>query len=209
MRTLPLLVLTTVLFSTSSVAHSEREWRFRVYLDDTEIGSHVFRIKESGNERRVESDARFSIRLLLIEAYRYSHRAEEHWSGDCLREIDSRTDDNGEMLTVHGTQRPARFELLTPDQAQYASGCIMSFAYWNPVMLRQGHLLNAQTGELQSVRIEALGAETIPVRGQPVATRRYGVHGPDFRIDLWYAANNQWVQLESRTGGRLLRYRMH
>jgi len=208
MKTMPLMILTAALASASAHASSEREWRFRVFLDEDEIGSHVFRVRESGNERRVESDARFRVRFLFVEAYRYSHRAEERWAGNCLREIDSRTDDNGETLTVHGTQRPSRFELMTQSGSQHASGCLMSFAYWNPVMLRQDRLLNAQTGELQDVRIEALGAETIPVRGQLVPAQRYGVHGPDFRIDLWYATDNQWVQLESRTGGRLLRYRM-
>ena len=33
------------------------------------------------------------------------------------------------------------------------------------------------------------------------------LHAEDFRIDLWYAAGDEWVQLESRTsGGRALRY---
>ncbi len=53
---------------------------------------------------------------------------------------------------------------------------------------------------------EPLGEETLSVRGAPLNARRYAVHPPKFRIDLWYADAN-WVQLESRTdGGQLLRY---
>lgn len=76
----------------------------------------------------------------------------------------------------------------------------------HPAILRQPRLLNVQSGELTEVRIEPLGEETLRVRGAPLNARRYAVHAPKFRIDLWYAEAN-WVQLESRTdGGRLLRY---
>jgi len=40
-----------------------------------------------------------------------------------------------------------------------------------------------------------------------MSTRRYALHGPDLRIDLWYTADGRWVQLESRTSrGGILKY---
>ena len=186
----PLLVAAAFAPGVAS-ANVEREWRFRVLLDASEVGTHTFRVTEHGGERLVTSDARFKVKILFINAYSYSHEARERWQGDCLSELDARTDDNGERVTVR--KRP--------------SACVMSFAYWNPRMLQQKQLLNAQTGELTEVRIEPLGEETLRVRGAPLSARRYAVHAPKFRIDLWYAADSSWVQLESRTGsGRLLRY---
>lgn len=191
MSFLRLLLVATVLAPAPAAAGVEREWRFRVLLDAREVGTHTFRVTEHGGERLVTSDARFQVKLLFINAYNYAHEARERWQGDCLSALDARTDDNGERVTVR-TRPPA---------------CVMSFAYWNPRMLEQKQLLNAQTGELTEVRIEPLGEETLRVRGAPLSARRYAVHASKFRIDLWYAADSSWVQLESRTAsGRLLRY---
>ena len=191
MSLLRALLLAAMLAPGLGLASAEREWRFRVLLDASEVGSHTFRVTERGGERLVESDARFKVKVLFIDAYSYAHEARERWQGDCLAELDARTDDNGERLTARA--RPL--------------ACVMSFAYWNPRMLQQSRLLNAQTGELTEVRIEPLGEETLRVRGAPLSAQRYAVHTPKFRVDVWYAADANWVQLESRTaGGRLLRY---
>lgn len=191
MSFLRVLLAAAVLAPGLASASAEREWRFRVLLDASEVGTHTFRVTDHVGERLVTSSARFKVKLLFINAYTYAHDARERWQGDCLSELDARTDDNGERVTVR--TRP--------------SACVMSFAYWNPRMLEQKQLLNAQTGELTEVRIQPLGEETVRVRGAPLSARRYAVHAPKFRIDLWYAADSSWVQLESRTaGGRLLRY---
>lgn len=201
------LLMLAVLAPAAAPASTGQEWQFRVLLDEREVGSHRFRVSDSGGERRVESDARFTVKFLFIDAYTYVHQARERWQGDCLTAFESRTDDNGKQLAVRGTRTAGRFEVAAAKVQADLPACVMSFAYWNPAMLRQARLLNAQTGELVDVRVEPLGEETIAVRGAPLATRRYALHAPDFRIDVWYGAGNQWVQLESRTeGGRLLRY---
>ena len=87
------------------------------------------------------------------------------------------------------------------------AGCIMSFAYWNPQMLYQTRLLNAQTGALGPARIVDLGNETIAVRGAPVAAKRYSITGTKKPIDLWYSASDEWLALEpTLASGRHLRY---
>jgi len=200
-------LLAAALVPGLAAAAAEREWRFRVLLDEAEVGTHTFRVEERDGERRVASDARFTVKFLFFDAYTYSHRARERWQGECLSGIEARTDDNGESLAVRGARRGAHFEVATHDGTARLPGCVMSFAYWNPRMLAQPRLLNAQTGEYTEVKIEPLGEETLSVRGAPLRARRYVLSAEDFRIDLWYAASDEWVQLESRTsGGRVLRY---
>jgi len=207
MSGLRLLLLAAVLVPGLAFAGVEREWRFRVLLDGSEVGTHRFRVAEGDGERRVESDARFKVKILFIDAYTYAHEARERWQGDCLSELDARTDDNGKRIAVRGASDGARFVIEGAGADARLPGCVMSFAYWNPVMLKQPRLLNVQTGELTDVRIEPLGEETLRVRGAETNARRYAVHAPKFRIDLWYAAGQGWVQLESRTeSGRMLRY---
>jgi hypothetical protein len=201
-------LLALALFAPTLAAPSlVREWRFRVLLDEREVGSHVFSVVERDGERWVASDAQFTVRFLFLDAYRYVHTARERWDGDCLTAIESHTDDNGKQLTVRGMRTGGQFEVATVSGPAELPGCVMSFAYWNPAILRQARLLNAQNGALVDVRVEPLGEEAVLVRGSAVLARRYALHAPDFRIDVWYAAGRDWVQLESRTGGgRLLRY---
>lgn len=206
MSPLRFVLLAAALVPGLALASAEREWRFRVLLDGSEVGTHSFRVAERDGERRVESDARFAVKLLFINAYTYAHEARERWQGDCLKELEARTDDNGKRIAVRGASNGAKFEVEVPGGAQLP-GCVMSFAYWNPAMLKQPRLLNVQTGELTDVRIEPLGEESLRVRGAATNARRYALHAPKFRIDLWYASGGNWVQLESRTeSGRLLRY---
>jgi len=202
----PLMVLLAMVPGLA-IASTGEEWRFRVLLDDREVGTHTFRVETHDGERRVQSNAQFNVKFLFIDAYTYAHTAQERWNGNCLKVIESHTDDNGDRFSVQGMRRGSRFELAATGFRSELPGCVMSFAYWNPAMLRQGELLNAQTGELLKVRVEPLGEETLNVRGAPVAARRYALHAPKFRIDVWYAADRQWVQLESTTeSGRKLRY---
>ncbi len=201
------LLLLVALAPSAASAGTSQEWRFRVLLDGREIGSHEFRVTERDGERHVESDARFTVKFLFIDAYTYTHRARERWQGDCLAAIEADTDDNGEALAVRGARDGEGFAVDTADGRAQLPGCVMSFAYWNPAMLRQAELLNAQTGELVAVRVEPLGEETVAARDASLAARRYALHAPGLRIDVWYADGSQWVQLESRTSdGRLLRY---
>lgn len=189
------------------LASVEREWRFRVLVDDAEVGTHTFRVALQGDERRVEIDARFKVKIWFIDAYNYAHQARERWQGECLQEIEARTDDNGTKKAVRGARNGSQFEVDGPNAKETMPACVMSFAYWNPAMLKQTRLLNAQTGELTNVRIEPLGEEMLQVRGAPLSAQRYAIHAPEYRIDLWYAAGTQWVRLETRTAsGRMLRY---
>lgn len=207
MKKLIATLLAAALLPGLAAANAEREWRFRVLLDGSEVGTHTFRVLERDGERRVASDARFTVKFLFFDAYTYAHQAAERWQGDCLAQIEASTDDNGERLAVRGAQRGAYFEVKGRDGAQRLPACVMSFAYWNPKMLEQPRLLNAQTGELTDVRVQALGEETLNVRGAPLRARRYTLTAEDRRIDLWYTADAEWVQLESSvSSGRRLRY---
>jgi hypothetical protein len=180
---------------TSAAAPGEpRTWSFRVLLGDREIGTHVFEVETTGATRQVRSEARFRVSFLFIDAYRYAHTAAERWDGDCLVSIDARTDTNGRRRLVTASPEP----------------CVMSFAYWNPAILTQSRLLNAQTGAIETVRVDSLGTDTIPVRGAPTGALRYALEAGAFRIDVWYAVRpdgtREWVRLETRTKGRTLAY---
>ena len=191
MRTLAIGLLCTV-----SVGANATEWDFRARLDDKPIGSHRFSVSVAGNERTLRSEARFAVKFFGITAYRYRHDATEHWRGDCLSELTAATDDDGKASKVHldGTA---------------LKGCAMTFAYWNPQIQTQTRLLNAQTGEFESVRIERAGEGSLKVRGLPITATRWRITGPAQPIDVWYSPQGDWVGLDSTVGsGRKLSYRL-
>ena len=122
----------------------------------------------------------------------------------------ARTDDNGDRPTVDAKMENGQLAVIRSGGSSSIGGCVMSFAYWNPQMLRQARLLNAQTGEFETVKISALGDDNIVVRGATVAAKRYRITGPKNPIDLWYSQSDEWLALESAVaGGRRLRYRLN
>ena len=214
MKTRMLALMVTALMGNSqpalpTVADEPLDWQFKVYLDDDPVGVHRFKLDAGEAARKVRSEARFTVRFLTIKAYAYEHEAEETWRGDCLTTLKARTDDNGQQSTVIGQERGGRFELRKGSVAEQLTGCIMTFAYWNPLMLKQSRLLNPQSGDYIPVKIEARGREQVPVKGLPVSAERYHLDAGKFQIDLWYADGGRWVALDSLLdSGHTLRYRI-
>ena len=184
------------------------EWRFRVMLDSKDIGEHRFVLRADGPERELRSEARFDVRILMFNAYRYVHEATERWNGNCLVSLASNTDSNGDLESVRASTAGSRLSVERTGRREEHDGCVMTFAYWNPQILAARRLLNSQSGELVPVTITDAGTETLTVRGRPVTANRHRIQGPDLRIDIWYAGA-QWIALEAPAkGGRRLRYEL-
>jgi len=188
------------LLTAPAVAQS-RVWDFRAFLDDAPIGYHRFTLSGEGAARELKSETRFEVKVLFITAYRYVHDATERWRGNCLESITARTDDNGERSVVEASGNADGLVVTGTGGRETLPACIMSFAYWNPQMLRQARLLNAQTGKFEAVKVALVGEETITVRGAAVNAKRYRITGPKNPIDLWYSAADEWLALESVLGG--------
>ena len=179
-------------WQVSSMDVATREWRFDVSLDGRHIGEHRYLLREAPDSRELVSEARFNVRFLFFDAYRYEHRAQERWRGDCVERLDSRTDTNGKKTAVEMTPPPG--------------DCVQTFAYWNPSILEARRLLNPQTGEYVYVEVTPMGREIIAGR-QTERFRLLGDGRSPLEIDLWYTPARDWVALESRTPeGRRLRY---
>lgn len=184
-----------------------KNWRFRVYLDEKEIGAHTFTVQKSSDQVQVISSARFDVKVLFINAYQYRHEAKEVWRDKCLTDLSAQTDDNGKQLSVKATQSATGIHVVTEKKQFNVAGCVMSFAYWNPAMLQQTRLLNAQTGEYEPVTIKSLNTTTLQISGKALAAQQYKLIGKKLQIDLWYAPDGTWLALESVTeSGARLRY---
>jgi hypothetical protein len=154
--------------------------------------------------------ADLTVKILGITAFRYRHHAIEHWKGDCLTAMDSTTDDDGKPFEIHAHRQGDDFVITGVAEPQSpATGCVLTFAYWNPAVQKQTRLLNAQSGKLEDVEIKSIGANSIQVHGQPVDVKGFRITGTKNPIEIWYDADGGWVGLDSVvTGGRKLSYRL-
>ncbi len=204
-----MLILGAAAFASPASAAPERVWDFRVFLDDAPIGQHRFVKRDREGASELTSDARFNVKVLGFNAYRYTHEAKEEWRAGCLTGLTARTDDNGEQLAVKAVSEGGHLKVVATRARSSLDGCVMTFAYWDPAILRQSRLLNAQSGEYEAVKITQLGQDKLTVRGADVTATHYRITGSKHPIDLWYSAQHEWLALESPLdGGRRLRYRL-
>lgn len=194
--------------AASDSGSGPQQWRFRVSLGDKEIGEQVFKLDRRGERSSVSIAADFDVRYVALSFYAYKHRNTETWRGNCLESIDATTDDNGKQLAVQGSRASDGFRVQANKGQRLLPECIMSFAYWNPEFLRQGRLLNSQTGDFENVTITRVGSERIQVRHKPVDATRYKLKGEGIDIDLWYADDRDWVRLESEVNRSRLSYEL-
>ena len=184
------------------------EWRFKVFLDQREIGFHDFRVSILGEQLRMETTAEFDVKILFFNAYRYRHKNVELWNSDCLTALDSSTDANGDDFMISGAVNNGRFIVSDGTDTESLPPCVQSFAYWNPKFLNATNLLNSQTGELESVSINFEDEDVVQVNGTGINAHRYVIKAKAAAITLWYAsADARWLALQSiDDNGRTIRY---
>ncbi|MGK2927122.1 MAG: DUF6134 family protein, partial [Lysobacterales bacterium] len=190
-----------------AASEGESIWRFRVYLDDREIGYHHYFLAGNGETRQLRSVASFEYRLLRVRLYHYEHENVETWAGDCLQSIVSSTDANGRNYSVEGGAADGTFRVVGSTGEATLPGCVMSFAYWNPSILEQARLLNTQNGEFLDIEVSPPVSEVLDVRGERRDAWRYRLAAGELNLKLWYSTEHEWLALESEVrGGRTLRY---
>jgi hypothetical protein len=205
-----LLAALPTLPASANVADGIRRLNFDVFLDDRAIGYQRFALTPAPDGTRIETQAEFKVKLLLVTAFAYDHRNTELWRDGCLQAIDARTDSNGERSAVSGRARDGAFVVATGAGERRLDDCVASFAYWDrDVLLERQRLLNSQTGEYTRVRIQPLGLRRVRTGGRDLDVERFAIRGQDIDIDIDYAAGSgEWVALDTRLkGGRTLRYR--
>ena len=204
-----------------------RQWAFDVLLDGKPIGTHRFTVVSRGDERDVTSDARFDVKVLFVNAYRYRHRATERWRGGCLASLAARTEAGGTISVVSAgaeaaddesgkaaregaaAKAPTALAVTGPQGPQRLPGCVSTYAYWDRALPQHTQLLNPQTGKLDPVKFDPAVAGTLDVRGTTTAARRVRLTGAEPPIDLWYLPSGAWVGLDSTVAGsRKLSYRL-
>jgi len=200
-------MLATGIVADANTNVSQSKYLFKVFLDGKEIGTHKVELSELAGKKQVTIEADFDVRIFFISVYRYRHTNSEVWNGQCLDRIEAATDANGEDFFITSGQAGESLRLVTHNGTHSLDGCVRSFAYWDPSLLRSEKLLNTQTGEYVTADLEEIGYEVVRIGDTTIQVKRYQLVTSDGVIDLWYTSDNRWVALESKTSnGMILRY---
>jgi len=202
-----------LVFSEVSIAYTgsgkdtSESWNFRVMLDDTPIGYHRVNVNRIDNTKTVHTRANFDVRILFIPVYSYEHETREQWEDNCLVDISSTTDDNGDNYFISSMQQDQRLAVETRSGTTSLDGCVRTFAYWDVDLLNSERLLNTQTGEYESVSVTDMGTGLLSIDDEQIEARHFRLLADDLNIDLWYTKDMHWLALESVTeSGAVLRY---
>ena len=200
-----LAVATEVDSRAISETNSSNEILFDVFLGKKRVGEHSFLFAPSSDGIKVQSRASFNYRLFNISLYKYEHFSEEYYdSENCLMKINSSTLTETKVRgsvkqKIAGERKDNGFLIKGPNEELLDKNCVMSFAYWNPKILEQTSLLNAQTGKEINIAVRELPAIE--------SGAKYSLEGENINIEVQYSEEGSWISLKSKVGkGRDLMY---
>jgi hypothetical protein len=199
---------------------------FAAHRNGQKIGTHSLAFQEEAGRQNITTTIDFSVRMIGISVYRYTHRCQEVWSGGQFVAIVSETNDNGEKYAVQaqhdGTdlvvrrREPQSFmKTSTGDEAldqqhwirEIHPGAILPSTHWNIAQTRQQALLNTQTGKINHVSVRELGRETVTTATQSPAATHFSYSG-DIEMNQWFDDRSRWVKstFKAATDGSTIEY---
>lgn len=153
------------------------------------IGTETVQFHPSGETLNVEISTDISVKLPIvgIEAYRFHQKSSEHWQGDRLVSITSKTDDNGK-----------------PHEINQAGNGLVPASLWNPAIVRGGSVLNTIDGHVMKLSGQKIGDEMVTVGATQLRATHYRLSG-ELARDLWYGTDGALlrVQLKAEDGSEV------
>jgi len=195
--------------SFAKISNHDESWNFNVYLDDKYIGYHHFKLENHNEQQKLFSKAKFNVKFLFLSVYEYEHENTEIWRNQCLKNLSSKTNSNGDKQFVKLNTNNKQIIIETGKGKKTYNQCIRSFAYWNPELLKTDQVLNTQTGELFGVKLIYIGPDKTTINKQIINSDHYRLVGKSIDINLWYSKNNKWLALKSKTeNGKSIFYQL-
>lgn len=161
---------------------------FVVLREGTPIGTHRVEVDASGDDVKVHVIIALDVGFGPIPLYRYRHDSREIWREGRLIQLDSRTDDDGDMLTLSVRSVPGGLLVDGSKGSFTAPADTVPTSYWNSVLAADRPLLDSQIGRLLDV-----------VR-VPLGPGRWRLEG-ELNLDIAYTPQGRWTGLSFRHKG--------
>lgn len=171
------------------------------------VGRHTIAFQRQGALRIVDIDSHANVRVLGINAYRYTHRGREVWNGEQLQSLQATTDDNGRRSSVRAEHQggrlavergtPAAVGLVSASASgasrEYLPADTMPTSQWKARQVTQSALLNTQDGTLIRVQVRSLGRENVRTGAGTIPAARYAYSG-GLQMNQWFDDRGRWVK---------------
>ena len=166
---------------------------FVAYRNGEPIGRHTVTFDRDGNELRVSTSIDLAVRFMGFTAYRYTHRAQEVWSGGALVSLASTTDDNGAKHNVTAIRAANDITVTHDGKTTVLPSRTLPSSHWNIEQVRQSMLLNTQKGTEAKVNISQGPRENVKTSSGFVPATRYSYTG-DVVMNQWFDDRGRWVK---------------
>lgn len=171
-----------------------RTLSFAVMREGQQIGSHNLVFERDGAQLRISTSIDLAVKFVGITAYRYSHRAQEVWTGDALVSLTTRTEDDGKAYAVQANRTEEGIAVQADGAKRTVlPATIMPSSHWNIRQVSQTILLNSQKGIEARVRTTTLGREAIKTSSNTLQATHYRYDG-DLKMDQWFDDRGRWVK---------------
>ncbi len=167
-----------------------------------DIGSHIYSFTRRGDELTVIAKVRIEAKILFITARRYFADRREIWRNGRLIELQSRTDDDGEISVVTAKANGKNIIVNGPNGRIEAPADIVTSSAWNiDFVLNKKKLtvLDIETGEILEIMVSDDGVEEIEANGGTVKARKFTLTGALNRT-LWFGESGIWLKLRLNRG---------
>jgi hypothetical protein len=170
---------------------------FSVLYKGDRIGAHTVSHSAATGETRIATEINLQVKALFFTVFSFSHRSKESWRDGRLSSLKSETVEHGQTLQITGEATAQAFRIVTNGIPFIAApGALTSNDLWNPALLQQATLIDAQHGGIIGVSARKLADEQIAIAGQQIRTTRYRFITPYIAGSIWYDDGGLWVHGE-------------
>jgi hypothetical protein len=180
--------------------------KFNVFWGKDAIGTHMVSVTPAGapGDREVAVDIDMLVDLGMFGEITYVHSSREVWRDGRIVELESRTDDDGDIVEVSGLAKGDYFLLQGPGGPFEAPGHLLtSNCAWSEAICHQSEIIDATTGTVVGLVAKPHGNQTDPAAG-PV--RGYKVICPMVAGSFWYDTGGLWARGTLERSGEKIDY---
>jgi Family of unknown function (DUF6134) len=157
--------------------------RFTVMRGRSKIGIHTVEFRPRPAGLAVNTVIDLAVRVVFITVFRYQHECEDLWASGQLVSLRSRTNEDGKRYAVEAMAEPDGIRVVGPGgPLVVGSRLLTSNSLWDPLLVDQQRLIDAQHGGEIGLVVHRRGAESLMLAGsgklQALILGLFGNAGP-------------------------------
>jgi hypothetical protein len=182
--------------------------RFAVMRGHSKIGVHTVEFRDRPDGLAVHTVIDLAVKVVFITVFRYQHECQDVWVSGRLLSLRSRTIEDGKRYAVEATAEPGGIRVVGPGgPLVVGSWLLTSNSFWNPLLVDQQRLIDAQHGGEIGLVVHRRGTESLVLAGsERIVTDRFQILTPHYGGLLWYDATGRWVKGSVEIHGEWIDY---